>query len=53
MNDMAFHIEHAIADAGALATCDIDGLNHHLRRGLHHRDSRYVRPLDLATARTT
>lgn len=53
MNDMAFGIEYAIAHAGALNACDIADLNHQLRRGLHRHDGHYVRPLDLAAARTT
>lgn len=51
MNDTAFHLEIAIANAGGLARCDIDQLNHELRRTLHQRDRRYVTPLELVNQR--
>ena len=51
INDTALHIDHAIADAGGLNTCDIPDLNQHLRRGLHRRNNHHVRPVELAAAR--
>jgi hypothetical protein len=47
MNEMARFAEHAIADAGGLARCDIAELNREQRRMLHNRDGRYATPLDL------
>jgi hypothetical protein len=49
MNEMAMQADYAIADAGSLAACDIDGLNQWLRRDLHNVDGRYVTSLELIT----
>ncbi len=51
MNEMAMQADYAIADAGSLAACDIDGLNQWLRRDLHNLDGRYVTSLELITGR--
>jgi hypothetical protein len=36
---------------GGLDETDTAGLNHHLRRTLHHHNGDYHRPLDLVQAR--
>ncbi len=36
MNEMAFELRYLIADAGGLGRCDIDALNHGLRRTLRN-----------------
>ncbi len=46
MNEMAFELRYFIADAGGLRRCDIDVLNHGLRRTLRNRGE-YVRPIEL------
>jgi hypothetical protein len=51
MNEMAWSIECVIADAGGLARCDVQQLNHHQRRMLHNRDGDYIRPIELARLR--
>jgi len=51
LNDMALHAEVAVDSADGLAACDLDQLNHSLRRGLHQRDGQYVTPLDLLAER--
>jgi hypothetical protein len=50
MNEMAVHLRYQIADAGGLSRCDIDVLNHHLRRTLHNRGG-YVYPVELVAQR--
>jgi hypothetical protein len=50
MNEMAFELRYFIADAGGLGRCDIDVLNHGLRRTLRNRGE-YVRPIELAARR--
>jgi len=52
MNEMAFELRHFIADAGGLERCDIDVLNHGLRRTLRNRGE-YVRPIELVVRRLT
>jgi hypothetical protein len=49
MNEMAVHLRYQVADAG-LNHCDINALNHHLRRTLHNRDG-YVYPIELVAQR--
>jgi hypothetical protein len=49
MNEMAFELRYLIADAGGLGRCDIDALNHRLRRTLRNRGE-YVRPIELAAS---
>jgi hypothetical protein len=43
MNEMAFELRYLIADAGGLERCDVDVLNHRLRRTLRN-PGEYVRP---------
>src|SRR2546429_7017450 len=50
MNEMAFELRYLIADAGGLGRCDIDVLNHRLRRTLRNRGE-YIRPIELAARR--
>ena len=50
MNEMAFELRYFIADAGGLGRCDIDVLNHGLRRTLRNRRE-HVRPIELAARR--
>lgn len=50
MNEMAAHLHYEVADAGGLSHCDINALNHHLRRTLHNRDG-YVYPIELVAQR--
>jgi hypothetical protein len=49
MNEMAFELRYFIADAVGLEPCDIDALNHRLRRTLRNRGE-YVRPIELAAS---
>ncbi|MGH3428866.1 MAG: DUF6933 domain-containing protein [Mycobacteriales bacterium] len=48
MNQMTFEIRYQVARHGGLPGCDIDDLNHGLRRTLRSRGG-YVRPIDLVT----
>ena len=50
MNEMAFELRYLIADAGGLGRCEIDILNHGLRRTLRNRGE-YVRPIELVAER--
>jgi hypothetical protein len=50
MNEMAFELRYLIADTGGLRRCDIDVLNHGLRRTLRNRGE-YVRPIELVAQR--
>jgi hypothetical protein len=50
MNEMAVHLRYQIAGAGGLSHCDINTLNHHLRRTLHNR-GQYVYPIELVAQR--
>lgn len=50
MNDMALHIDYAVASAGGLARCDLDSVNHHLRRIPYNRGG-YAYPIDLVARR--
>lgn len=50
INEMAFYLDHAVADAGGLSRCDARMLNRHLRRRLHSRDG-YATPLELVARR--
>jgi hypothetical protein len=52
MNEMAFELRYLIADAGGLGRCDIDILNHGLRRTLRNRGE-YVRPIELVARQHT
>ena len=52
MNEMAFELRYSIADAGGLGRCDIDILNHGLRRTLRNRGE-YVRPIELLARQLT
>jgi hypothetical protein len=50
MNEMAVHLRYQVADADGLGHCDINALNHHLRRTLHNRGG-YVYPIELVAQR--
>jgi hypothetical protein len=50
MNEMALELRYHVADAGGLRRCDIDALNHGLRRTLRNRGG-YVRPIELVAQR--
>src|SRR6266571_227473 len=50
INEMAFELRYFIADAVGLGRCDIDVLNHGLRRTLRNRGED-VRPIELAAQR--
>ncbi len=50
MNEMAIELRYHVADAGGLRRCDIDALNHGLRRTLRNRGG-YVRPIELVAQR--
>jgi hypothetical protein len=52
MNEIAFELRYLIADARGLERCDIDVLNHALRRTLRNRGE-YVRPIELVARRLT
>ncbi len=52
MNEMAFELRYLIAGAGGLGGCEIDPLNHRLRRTLRNRGE-YVRPIELVARRLT
>ena len=46
MNEMAAHLRYQVAAAGGLSHCNINALNHQLRRTLHNRGG-YVHPIEL------
>lgn len=50
MNDMAIHIEYAVASAGGLGRCDIRAVNQHLHRTPYNRGG-YLYPIDLVIER--
>jgi len=50
MNDIVVHCRYQIAADGSLDNCDIDLLNHRLRRTLHNRGG-YVTPIELVAER--
>jgi hypothetical protein len=50
MTEMAFELRYVITDRGGLGRCDIDVLNHGLRRTLWNRGE-YVRPIELVAQR--
>jgi hypothetical protein len=50
MNEMAFFLDYAVADAGGLSRFDSNALNRHLRRRLYSRDG-YATPLELVARR--
>jgi hypothetical protein len=50
MNEIAIHLRYKLADAGGLSHCDINALNHKLRRTLHNRGG-YVYPIELVAQR--
>jgi hypothetical protein len=50
MNEMAIELRYHVTDAGGLRRCDIDALNHGLRRTLRNRGG-YVRPIELVAQR--
>lgn len=51
MNEMAFYLEYAVAEAGGLGSSDVGELNRDLRRRLHSRDG-YATPLELVARRS-
>jgi len=51
MNEMAFYVECAVAEAGGLGRSDVGELNRDLRRRLHSRDD-YATPLELVARRS-
>lgn len=50
MNDMAVHIDYAVATAGGLSRCDADAISRHLRRTPYNRGG-YLYPIDLVLER--
>lgn len=50
MNDMAAHIDYAVAAAGGLSSCHIEGVNQQLRRTPYNRGG-YLYPIDLVSGR--
>jgi hypothetical protein len=52
MNEMAFELRYLIAAADGLGRCDINVLNHGLRRTPRNRGE-YVRPIELVARRLT
>lgn len=50
MNDMAFHCENSVADAGSFAMVDLQSLNHQLRRNINSSRN-YEQPIDLVKQR--
>ena len=50
MNEMAFDLAYAVAEAGGLGSSDVGELNRDLRRRLHSRDG-YATPLELVARR--
>ncbi len=50
MNEMAFYLDYAVADAGGLASSDVGELNRDLRRRLYSRGG-YSTPLELVARR--
>jgi hypothetical protein len=50
MNDMATHVDYAVAAAGGLGRCDTETVNRQLRRTPYNRGG-YLYPIDLVTAR--
>jgi hypothetical protein len=51
MNEMAFYLEYAVAEAAGLGNTDVGELNRDLRRRLHSRDG-YATPLELVARRS-
>jgi hypothetical protein len=51
MNETAFYLEYAVAEAGGLGSSDVGELNRDLRRRLHSRDG-YATPLELVARRS-
>lgn len=49
MNDLAFTVEHLIANAGGLARRDIDAINHGLHRTINSVTG-YIPPIELVSA---
>jgi hypothetical protein len=52
MNEIAFELRYLIADAGGLGRCNIDFVNHGLRRTLRNRGE-YVRRIELVARQLT
>jgi hypothetical protein len=50
MNDMAVHIDYAVASAGGLERSDPGAVSRHLRRTPHNRGG-YLYPIELVAAR--
>ena len=50
MNDMAVHIDYAVASAGGIRRCDAGAISRHLRRTPYNRDG-YLYPIDLVVER--
>lgn len=51
MNEMAFYLEYAVAEAGGLGSSDVGELNRDLCRRLHSRDG-YATPLEIVARRS-
>jgi hypothetical protein len=52
MNDMAVHIDYAVASAGGFGRCDADAIGRQLRRTPYNRGG-YLYPIDLVVGRAT
>jgi len=52
MNDMVQYAQAVVDTSGRLAACDLERLNHRLRRGLHQRDEHTVGPRGRTAALT-
>jgi hypothetical protein len=50
MNDMAIHIDYAVASVGGLGHCDADAISRQLRRTPYNRGG-YLYPIDLVLER--
>lgn len=50
MNDMAVHIDHAVAAAGGLSRCDAELISGQLHRTPYNRGG-YLYPIDLVVER--
>jgi hypothetical protein len=48
MVDMAMVVEHHTRPVGGFSVSDVAEINHVLRRNLHNRGGKYVRPIDAA-----
>jgi hypothetical protein len=50
MNEMGAHLRYETTAAGGLSNCDVNALNHHVRRTLYNRRG-YVYPIELVADR--